>query len=77
MTKKELMDKAREYEFTDAGRTFLQLLTQWIVDLREKNDTAAPGEFEKNQGAIRELKLMRKGIGPKQVSREYNGGFDE
>ncbi len=77
MTKKELMDKAQEYEFTDAGRTFSQLLTVWIADLRRKNDTAAPGEFEKNQGAIRELKLMRKGIGPKTISREYNGGFDE
>ncbi len=75
MTKKEAMEKVKEVAMTDAGRAFRKLVAVWIDDLRAKNDTAEPNDFLKNQGAIRELKLMHKGIGPKIRTSDYDGAF--
>jgi hypothetical protein len=75
VTIKEAMAEVNEYAMTDAGRAFRKLVAVWINKLRAKNDTAPPEEFMKNQGAIRELKLMHKGIGPKIRTSEWDGGF--
>jgi hypothetical protein len=77
MNKKEVMSEVREFAMTDAGRAFRKLIAVCINELRAKNDTADEKEFVKNQGAIRELKLMHKGIGPKIRTSEYDGGFGE
>jgi hypothetical protein len=75
--RKIAMQECKEYSSTDAARAFRKLVGVWISDLREKNDTAEGDEFVRNQGAIRELKLMHKGIGPKLTVTEYDGGFGE
>jgi len=75
--RKIVMAECKEFAQTDAARAFRKLVGTWISDLREKNDTAEPDEFLKNQGAIRELKLMHKGIGPKLSVAEYDGAFGE
>ena len=77
MTRKQAMVNAKQFEGTDAGRACRKLLEVVISDLREKNDTATTEDFLKNQGAIRELKLMHKGIGPKQTMTEFDGGFGD
>lgn len=77
VNKKEQMAKVNEYGQTDAGRSFRVLIAAWITDLREKNDTAKGDDFIRNQGAIRELKLMYKGIGPKVSVTAYDGGFGD
>jgi hypothetical protein len=74
-TKKELLADCKEFAATDAGIKFRLLLAATINELRAKNDTATTEDFLKNQGAIRELKLLHKGIGPKIRSSEYDGGF--
>lgn len=75
--RKVAMAECKEFAQTDAARAFRKLVGVWISDMREKNDTAEPDEFLKNQGAIRELKLMHKGIGPKLTVTEYDGAFGE
>jgi len=75
--RKTVMAECKEFAQTDAARAFRKLVGVWIADLREKNDTAEQDEFLKNQGAIRELKLMHKGIGPKVQVTEYDGAFGE
>jgi hypothetical protein len=75
MNRKEVAFKAKEYATTDAGKTFRQLLITWIEDLRQKNDTASPEDFPKNQGAIRELKLIQKAITPPHHMQEYDGAY--
>jgi hypothetical protein len=75
MTKREAMTEVNEFAQTDAGRAFRKLVSIWINDLRAKNDTAESEDFMKNQGAIRELKLIHKGIGPKIRTEDYDGGF--
>jgi hypothetical protein len=74
-TKKELAGKVMEYASTEAGRTFRLLLETWIKDLRHKNDTASIEDFPKNQGAIKEMKLMLKAITPHQQIREFDGSY--
>jgi len=75
--KKIVMAECKEFAQTDAARAFRKLVGVWISDLREKNDTAEGNEFIKNQGAIREMKLLHKGIGPKLTITEYDGAFGE
>ncbi|MHC4757109.1 MAG: hypothetical protein ACYTE8_00470 [Planctomycetota bacterium] len=73
--KKTQIAKVLDYSQTDAGRAFRLLIGVWINELRKKNDTAEGNEFIKNQGAIREFKLMHKAIGPKLTTADYDGGF--
>jgi hypothetical protein len=47
-----------------------------IQELRIKNDTADATEFKMNQGAIRELKSIHKGIGPKIRASEFEKTID-
>ena len=75
--RKVVMAECKEFTQTDAARAFRKLVGTWISDLREKNDVAEGDEFVKNQGAIRELKLMYKGIGPRVQVTEYDGAFGE
>jgi hypothetical protein len=74
-SRKELSAKAMEYAATDAGRVFRLLLETWITDLRKKNDTAELKDFPKNQGAIKEMKLMLKAITPHQQIKEFDGSY--
>ena len=66
-----------EYRNTDAGRAFRRLIGVCISDLREKNDVAEGDDFIRNQGAIREFKLVYKNIGQKVSKTEYDGAFGE
>jgi len=77
MKRKEILAKAKEYQSTPAGRIFSKLLQVWIADLRERNDNSDPDETLRNQGAIRELKLIQKGTGFSPVVYEFDGGFGE
>ena len=74
-SKKELAFKVKDYAATDAGRMFRLLLETWIRDLRLKNDTAEIADFQKNQGAIKEMKLMLKAITPHQQIKEFDGSY--
>jgi hypothetical protein len=74
-SRKEIAAKTLEYANTDGGRMFKLLLEIWIRDLRKKNDTAELKDFPKNQGAIKEMKLMLKAITPHQQIREFDGSY--
>jgi hypothetical protein len=76
-TKAQAIKTVNEYASTDAGIAFRTLLICWISDLRKKNDTAATEDVLKNQGGIRELKLIVKQIGGDRISTEYDGGFGD
>ncbi len=77
MKRKEILMKAKEYQSTPAGRVFSKLLQVCIADLREKNDMSDPDETLRNQGAIRELKLIQKGTGFTVITHEFDGAFGE
>ncbi len=77
MKRKEILAKAKEYQSAPAGRVFSKLLQVCIDDLREKNDNSDPDETLRNQGAIRELKLIQKGTGFSVKTHEFDGGFGE
>jgi len=77
MKRKEILAKAKEYQATPAGLLFSKLLQIWIDELREKNDNSGPDETLRNQGAIRELKLIQKGTGWSVKISEYDGGFGD
>ncbi len=77
MKRKEILAQAKEYQSSPAGRVFSKLLQVWIAELREKNDMSDPDETLRNQGAIRELKLIQKGTGFSPVIREFDGGFGD
>jgi len=76
MNRKEAMAEVCEVAMTDAGRSFRKLVGVCIQELRIKNDTADAEEFKMNQGAIRELKAIHKGIGPKIRASEFEKTID-
>ena len=78
-TKNSTILAAAEYMATDAGHKFLKLIDVWIDSLRQANDTASKDDFLKNQGAIRELKLMHKSLSKleKPQRTDWDGGFGD
>jgi len=74
---KTLYQELKLFEHADLFTKFRMLLMSTINDLREKNDNAIPEDVLRNQGAIKELKIMYKRLGGTEKFKEHNSAMDE
>jgi len=76
MTKREILRRlSSEYGATEVGKLLVLLFHACINELREKNDSAEMNDVLKNQGAIREMKLLLKDLNPREEQQQYDGAF--
>ena len=57
--KGKIIEQIYEHRDSDVVRLFILLLDNLIEENREKNDTARPEEIPMNQGAIKQMRVIR------------------
>ena len=77
LSKKELAAKITPHELTECHQFIQQLIKLRIKDARARNDTADGFDLYRNQGGVKELKLLSKSICSHEIQRGFDGGFGE
>lgn len=77
VSKKELAAKIKPHELTECHQLVQQLIRIRMQDARVRNDTAEGNEFYRNQGAVKELKVLLKSICSHEIRRGLDGAYGD
>ena len=77
LSKRELAAKIIPHELTECHQFIQQLIRARIDAARIRNDTADGFEFYRNQGAVKELKILLKSICAHEIQRGFDGGYGD
>lgn len=77
MRSKDIVMRLLEFEATPCFQLTVELLDALIQEARVRNDTAVSEDVLRNQGAIAELKQMKKRLQSQPVRRGLDGAYAE
>ena len=75
-TSKECLAQLSQMQNAQLNAVLVALTTSLINEARERNDAAEEPDVYRNQGAIKELKALRKHFKPKAVGYEFDEAYD-
>lgn len=75
VTSKECLSELLGMQNIQVNTVLIALTTALILEARRRNDTAEDNDIYRNQGAIKELKALRKQLKPKGDRYQYDEAY--